>query len=89
MTKSISVTEGEIPLYLVPRVIARQICRIGDSVYRVSVKRTHWHHYNISVRTKSLPKELAPARVTRREGPGDTPGGNRQNTGNLGMGCEA
>jgi hypothetical protein len=65
MSKSKSVTEGEIPLYLLPRVITRQICQVGDSVYRISVKRTHWHHYNISVRTKSLPKELAPARVAR------------------------
>ena len=65
MPKSKSVTEGNIPLYLLPRAIARQICRIGDSVYRISVKRTHWHHYNISVRTKWLPRELAPVRVTR------------------------
>ncbi|MFA4849522.1 MAG: hypothetical protein WC626_07325 [Methanoregula sp.] len=64
MPKCRSVTEGGIPLYLLPRAIARQINRIGDSVYRVSVKRTHWHHYNISIRTKSLPKELAPPRVT-------------------------
>ena len=72
MPKSKSVTEGEIPLYLLPHAIARQIFRIGDSVYRISVKRTHWHHYNISVRTKSLPKELAPARVTRRVGSKDS-----------------
>jgi len=65
MPKSKSVTEGEIPLYLLPRAIARQITRFGDSVYRISVKRTHWHHYNVSVRTKSLPKELAPCRVAR------------------------
>jgi hypothetical protein len=71
MTKSKSVTEGEVPLYMLPRAIARQICRIGDSVYRISVKRTHWHHYNISVRTKSLPKELAPARVAGLIGSGN------------------
>jgi len=65
MPKSKSVTESGIPLYLLPRAIARQITRFGDSVYRISVKRTHWHHYNISVRTKSLPKELAPARDVR------------------------
>jgi len=64
ISKSRSVTEGEIPLYLLPHAISRQINRMGDSVYRVSVKRTHWHHYNISIRTKSLPKELAPPRVT-------------------------
>ena len=72
MPKSKSVTEGEIPLYLLPHAISRQIFRIGDSVYRISVKRTHWHHYNISVRTKSLPKELAPARVTKRVVSGDS-----------------
>jgi hypothetical protein len=65
MTRSKSVTESEVPLYLVPRVIGRQICHVGDSVYRISVKRTHWHHYNISVRTKWLPRELAPVRVIR------------------------
>jgi hypothetical protein len=81
MPKSKSITEGEVPLYLLPRAIARQICRIGDSVYRISVKRTHWHHYNISVRTKSLPKELAPARVTELSGPGDSLPEHRQITG--------
>ncbi len=65
MPKSRFVTEGEVPLYLLPHTIARQIYRTGDSVYRISVKRTHWHHYNVSVRTKSLPKELAPVRVAR------------------------
>ena len=61
MTKSKSVTQGGIPLYLLPRAIALHINRIGDPVYRISVKRTHWHHYNVTVRTKTIPRELAPA----------------------------
>ena len=89
MTKSKSATQGGIPLYLLPRAIALHINRIGESVYRISVKRTHWHHYNISVRTKSLPKELAPARITRLERPGDTLTENRQNTGDPDLGCVA
>ncbi|MGD0081552.1 MAG: hypothetical protein ABSB80_13005 [Methanoregula sp.] len=89
MPKSKSVTEGSIPLYLLPRAIARQIARIGDSVYRISVKRTHWHHYNISVRTKSLPKELAPARVTRLDGDRDSVTGHRHSTREPGPGCDA
>jgi len=89
MTKSKSVTQGGIPLYLLPRAIAHHINRIGDPVYRISVKRTHWHHYNISVRTKSLPKELAPARVMKRESPEDTLTENRQNAGSPDLGCEA
>ena len=63
MPKPKSVTAGEIPLYLLPRAIALQVNRMGDSVYRISVKRTHWHHYNVSVRTKSIRRELRPAPV--------------------------
>jgi hypothetical protein len=88
MPKSRSVTTGEVPLYLLPRAIALQINRIGDSVYRISVKRTHWHHYNISVRTKSLPRELAPPRVLRHEGTGDPVPG-RQNPPDTDRRCEA
>ena len=49
----------EIPLWVIPHVIAKQIHKTGDKIYRISVKRTHWHHYNISVRTKPLSRELA------------------------------
>lgn len=53
----------EIPLFLLPHVVAKQIKLIGDRIYRISVKRTHWHHYNVSVRTKALPRELGPGCV--------------------------
>jgi len=52
--------EREIPLFLLPRIIAEQVLKTGDRIYRISVKRTHWHHYNVSIRTKALPRELAP-----------------------------
>jgi hypothetical protein len=89
MSKSRSVTEGEVPLYLLPHTIARQIYRVGDSVYRISVKRTHWHHYNISVRTKSLPKELALARVMRRVGYKNSIAELRHSTGEQDLGRTA
>ena len=54
--------EKEVPLFLLPHAIAKQIKKTGDRIYRISVKRTHWHHYNVSVRTKSPPKELLPGR---------------------------
>lgn len=60
MTWCLSCKETTVPLYLLPRAIAYQINLTGDSVYRISVKRTHWHHYTISVRVKALPKERAP-----------------------------
>jgi hypothetical protein len=70
MTRSLSCKTTTVPLYLLPRAIAYQINRVGDSVYRISVKRTHWHHYNISVRVKALPKELAPASSVPETFPG-------------------
>lgn len=63
MARDRSNDEKEIPLFLIPRIIATQIKKTGDRIYRISVKRTHWHHYNVSVRTKALPKELAPGRA--------------------------
>jgi hypothetical protein len=54
MAKSLSVQAAEVPLHLIPKVIAKLIQLKGEAVYRISVVRTHWHHYNVSVRTKFL-----------------------------------
>ena len=89
MAKSKSITEGEIPLYLLPRALALQINRMGESVYRISVKRTHWHHYNISVRTRSLPKELAPGNGTGPVHSENPLSEDRNNDGKPDQGCEA
>jgi len=61
MKQSRSVKEISVPLYLLPREIAYQINQMGDSLYRISVKRTQCHHYNLSIRVKIPPKELTPA----------------------------
>ena len=88
MPKSKSVTEREIPLYLLPRAIALQINRRGDSVYRISVKRTHWHHYNISVRTRSLPKELAAPRPVKQASPEVSASRHTHDAGEPDCGCD-
>jgi hypothetical protein len=87
MTKSKSVTMGGIPLYILPRAIALQINRIGDSVYRISVKRTHWHHYNVTVRTKPVPKELALRRTAVLSPPGPESGAGKHAAGGRRRGC--
>lgn len=63
MTRRRSRTEGGIPLYLLPQAVARKVREWGDAVYRISVKRTHWHHYNVTVRTRPIRKELAPVEI--------------------------
>jgi hypothetical protein len=63
LTRRRSRTEGEIPLHILPQVITRTIREWGDALYRISVKRTHWHHFNVAVRTRPIPKELKPRKV--------------------------
>jgi hypothetical protein len=58
-----SKTETEIPLHLIPLAVARRIREWGDAVHSISVRRTHWHHYNVTVRTRRIPRELAPVQV--------------------------
>jgi hypothetical protein len=63
VTRRRSRTENEIPLWLLPQALVRTIREWGDALYRISVKRTHWHHFNVTVRTRPIPKELAPVNV--------------------------
>jgi hypothetical protein len=63
VTRRRSRTEGEIPLHILPLVIIRTIREWGDALYRISVKRTHWHHFNVTVRTRPIPKELKPVEI--------------------------
>lgn len=66
MTRATSVRMTEVPLYLIPKAITRLIRYRGGKVYRISVVRTHYHHYNISVRTRRVPKELRPEKELAR-----------------------
>jgi len=50
--------ETENTFCVIPHAIARQIKKPGDEVFRMSVKRAHWYHYNVTVRTKSPLREL-------------------------------
>ena len=63
MTRRRSRSESDIPLWLLPQALARKVREWGDGLYRISVKRTHWHHYNVTVRTRPIRKELAPVEV--------------------------
>ncbi len=74
MTAPRSTRAEEIPIFLVPQEISRMIRERGERVYRISVKRTRYHYYNISVRTRSLPRELAPAPDVSCAGPKEEEG---------------
>lgn len=74
MTNAKSTSMTEIPLYLVPQAVTRLIRERGEKVYRISVVRTHYHHYNVSVRTRSLPMELRPVQEPAPEFSGEVEG---------------
>ena len=61
MTGCRSGTGTRILHSLLPQAIARRIRNWGDEVYRISVKRVHWHY--VSVRTKRIRHEPGPVPV--------------------------
>lgn len=87
MTRSRSRTESEIPLWLLPHALVRTVREWGDALYRISVKRTHWHHFNVTVRTKPVPKELKPVEVATISM--DTPGRTKKRSRAGYKGCPA
>jgi hypothetical protein len=50
--------EYDIPLYLVPHIVARGIRKHGDTIEQVIIKTTHRHFYNVSIRTRPVRKEF-------------------------------
>ena len=50
--------EPDIPLYLIPHIVARGFRKHGGDVETIIVEKTHRHFYNISIRTRPIPKEL-------------------------------
>lgn len=55
ISKSHPFVEQDIPLYLVPHIIARAIWQRGDQTFRISVVRTKKHYYTIRLRTARQP----------------------------------
>jgi hypothetical protein len=50
--------EPDIPLYLIPHIVARGFKRHGGDVDQIIVEKTHRHFYNVSIRTRPIRKEL-------------------------------
>ena len=47
-------TIREIPLYLIPRVVADQINEKRESVFQITVTRSNWHYYTVVVTTSEV-----------------------------------
>lgn len=60
--------EPDVPLFLVPHVIMKQIRASGEDLDGVAVKRTTRHFYTVSVRTRPVNREYASERAAGKRG---------------------
>ena len=56
--RSKTIERDDIPLFLAPHVITRRIRTHGDKLRRVFVRKIRRHFFNVSIRTRSIKREL-------------------------------
>lgn len=61
MPRRAAVVIPDIPLFLIPHVIQNGILIHGEEVERVTIRKTFTHVYSMSIRTRSVKRELRPA----------------------------
>ena len=69
MPRRAAVQTPKVPLFLVAAIVKKEVKKAGEELVRIVVKKTGRHYYNVSVRTRSINRELR-ARVpqaSRRE----------------------
>jgi len=80
-------TEQDIPLWLVPDIVKREVRTNGEELDWVFVRKTGSHFYNIRIRTKPVRRELRSAWA--RPGTREHPRGDAEDTGtDDSSGCE-
>lgn len=47
-----------VPLFLIPPMIRQEIKRAGEELERIVVKKSGRYYYNISIRSRSVKREL-------------------------------
>jgi len=57
MPRRLATVERDIPLFLIPHVLLREVRRHGEELERVIVRKTSSHFYNISIRTRPIKRE--------------------------------
>ncbi len=63
----------DVPLFLIPPVIKKEIGRAGEELVRIVVRKTSLHYYNVSIHTRSVNRELQ-AELARAGKPGRSGG---------------
>ena len=58
MPRRPAVIAPRIPLFLITSVVRREVKKAGEELVRIVVKKVGRHYYNVSVRTRSVNREL-------------------------------
>jgi hypothetical protein len=61
MPRRAAVVIPDVPLFLIPHILQNGIRIHGEELERVTVKKTFTHVYSMSIRTRSVKRELRPA----------------------------
>ena len=68
MPRRLATVERDIPLFLIPHMLLREVRRHGEELERVIVRKSGSHFYNISVRTRPIKRELKGSGLKRKAG---------------------
>jgi hypothetical protein len=74
MARQPTKVERDIPLYLIPDIVKREVRTNGEDLDWVFVRKTGRHFYNIRIRTKPVRRERRSSRtrtMTREHPPSD------------------
>jgi hypothetical protein len=61
MSRKPTKVERDIPLYLIPDIVKREVSTHGEDLDWVFVRKTGSHFYNIRIRTRPIRRELRSA----------------------------
>jgi len=64
MPRRAAVLTPKVPLFLISAIVKKEVKNAGEELVRIVVKKAGRHYYNISVRTRSISRELR-AKVPR------------------------
>jgi hypothetical protein len=58
MPRQPTAIERDIPLFLIPHVVLREVRTHGEELERLNVHKTRRHFYNVSISTRPIKREL-------------------------------
>jgi hypothetical protein len=61
MSRKPTKIERDIPLYLIPDIVKREVSTHGEELDWIWVRKTGSHFYNIRIRTRPIRRELRSA----------------------------